>query len=265
LQKEKTRINKNKSSFKRLSTAIKCGANLLPVVTMIYSMQHAKKSSYILETSNPIIRMSLQDMNEKIIMLKTTAKNLQKMKDIDDDELYKIIYNATTSYVNLFYHMSEDAIDNYIINSEGHITKNINRENNLLLIPAILAARGEPSSDVINFITNNVYKVPFKILYHSSKAALHIELLEQSMGIKTISIQTLNNLNLLLQQLEKRTKEIEEGNIRLDENTLLKEKFIESIIEISYGKDLNIPEFISEKIMPNAFIERTTKKLIRKI
>jgi len=264
LQKVKTKISRD-NRFKRLSTAIKCGANLLPILSVLYSIQHAKKSSYILETSNPIVKMNLQDMTEKMNTLKILAKKLQKMEDVGEDELYKNIYDATSSYVNLFYNMSEDAINNYLINSEGHISKNINRENNLLLIPAIMAARGEPASDVIDFITYNIYKVPFKVLYHSSKAALHIELLEQSIGVKTIPVQIINNLNLLLEQLEKRTKEIENGNIKPEEDRILKEKFIDSITKVSYTTDINIAEFIVEKIMPTAFIERLARQIIRKL
>ncbi len=265
MQKFKVENFKVSDKFKKLSTAIRSGANLLSVLSLIYSMQYVKKSKYVAGTSNPITRMKMQEMTKKMDSLKTFAKKLQKMDEVSGDEFYNNIYDGVSVYTDLFYNMNADTINNYIINAEGHTLMNINRENNMLILPAIMALRNEQKTDIINFITNHLYKVPFKVLYHSSKAALHVELLEQSMGVKNVPIDITNNINNLLNILNDKTIEIERGNINPIQDEYLKIKFLDSIINVSHNTDMRIPEFISEKIMPNAFIERMARKLMRRL
>ncbi|MGC8694358.1 MAG: hypothetical protein ACP5RI_01945 [Candidatus Micrarchaeia archaeon] len=264
MQKLKNENYKINFRFKKLSTAIRNGSNLLSILSLIYSMQHAKKSNFITGTSNSVTRMKMQEMTKKIDSLKNVAKKLQNMEEISGEEFYNNLYEGSQTYVNLFYNMDADTISKYIINTEGHTIVNINKENNLLILPAIMALNNENKTDVINFISNHLYKVPFKVLYHSTNAALQVELLEQSMGVKSIPIEITNNINNLLNIINDKTKEIEKGNINPSQDEYLKIKFLDSIINVSYNTDMKISEFISEKIMPNKFIERMARKIIRK-
>ncbi|MFI5412488.1 MAG: hypothetical protein ACHQX1_01200 [Candidatus Micrarchaeales archaeon] len=253
------------SASKTLSLAIRCGANLLPVKGLLYAMAHAKSSRHVTGSSKSGAAETQRKLAKYMKELATLATDLQSMKEVSGSELYRHIRLATISYVDLFYSLEGKERDLYLTSCVGHHGKKIENENNLLLIPAIMASRGEPKSHVTSFLVNNIYKIPFRVLYHSSKAAIHIELLQQAMGLKNAPDSIMKRFSETLTGVESIMQSIEEGEIKPEEDEVMKQDFVEEAVTLSQSTDMKIADFISEKIMPNAFTDRMAKKIIRKL
>ena len=245
--------------------AIKCGANLLPIKGLLYAMAHAKASRHVTGASKEKARIALRRLSKQMKALMMLADDLQKLKEISGEELYREIKRATELYVDLFYSLEEHERDSYLSSCSGHNSKKIANEQNLLLIPAIMASRNEDQEQLSNFLSSNIYKIPFRVLYHASKAAIHIELLEQAMGIKNAPEAMVKGFSNALGNMVKCIESIEQGNIRPELDEAFKYDFIEEAVVLSQSTDMKIADFISEKVMPSAFSERMAKRIIRKV
>ncbi len=266
MQRLKLSDRTRNTSASRLSLAIKCGANLLPVKGLLYAMAYAKASGHIVHSTKPGADEALRKMSKQMRELALLASDLQKMKATSGSELYKNIKLATISYVDLFYSLNSKDRDLYISScGPGRSRKKIMDEQNLLLIPAIMASRGEPKAKVTAFLIGGVYKIPFRVLYHSSKAAMHIELLQQAMGLKGTPEAPVKRFSDVLEKINETMENIEEGDLRPEADENLKEKFVGEAVLLSQSTNMKIADFISEKIMPNAFTERLAAKVIRKL
>ena len=265
MQKLKTRNEKSKSAARALSLAIRCGANLLPLKGLLYAMAHAKASRHVTGSSKEQVRISLRRLNRQMKELAMLADDLQSMKDISGEELHKGIKRATATYVELFYNLNNDDRDSYLTSCSGHNSKKIANEQNLLLIPALMASRGESKDEITDFLSNNIYKIPFRVLYHSSKAAVHIELLEQAMGIKNAPEALIKNFSNALGNMVKCMDAIEQGSISPVADESLKQEFVDEAVLLSQQTDMKIADFISEKVMPSAFTDRMARRIVRKI
>ncbi len=193
------------------------------------------------------------------------ATDLQKMREIEGDEFYAAIKAATFAYVDVFYHLDNHQRDSFITSCSGHHGKKIAHEQNLLLIPAIMASRGESKADVTNYLSCAMYRVPFRVLFHSSKAAMHIELLQQAMGLKSSPDSHLKRFSTTLANMEKCMNQIEEGKVNPEIDEVLKQEFVDEAVYISQNTDMKIADFISEKIMPSAFTDRLARRIIRRL
>ena len=233
---------------------------------MLYAMSHARASRYVTGSQKQEVHAALQRMGKYTRELSLLATDLQRMREVSGTAFHRQLRLATIAYVNVFYSMDNAKRDSYLESCVGHHTKKIANEQNLLLIPAIMASRGEPKNDVIQFLTNNIYKIPFRVLYHSSKAAVHIELLEQAMGIKAApEEEQMRSFSETLGRLDRRMQEIADGTVKPEQDEVLKQEFIEEAIDLSQTSEMRVAEFMSEKIMPNAFTERIAKRMVRKL
>lgn len=267
MQKTKSRPERARttSASRTLSLAIRCGANLLPVKGLLYAMAHASSSRHVTNSSKASGAGTVRKMSKTAKELAGLATDLQKMREVTGSDLYRQIKGATTAYVDLFYSMDTKERDMYLTSCFRHHSKKITDEQNLLLIPAIMASRGEPKSSVTTFLTNAIYRIPFRVLYHSSKAAVHIELLEEAMGIKNSPDKAMQRFSEHLSRMDMRMQAIEDGTIRPEGDEALKEEFTNEAVLLSQSTDMKIADFISEKIMPNAFTDRLAKRIIRKL
>ncbi len=268
MQKTKSRPvsrSKSVSASRALSLAIRCGANLLPVKGLLYAMAHAKASRHVSGSSKKGTGESLRKLSRQIRELAEVATQLQKMEDMGGSELYKAIKLAVIAYVDLFYELTTKERDLFLSSCAGRHGKKISNEQNLLLIPAIMASRGEPKDEVTSFLIRAIYKIPFRVLYHSSKAAVHLELMQHAMGIKAAPEGPVKRFSDALARLAIVTQSIENGEPRPEYDEQLKENFVDEAVLLSQTTDMKVADFISEKIMPNAFTDRMARKIIRKL
>lgn len=247
--------------------AIRCGANLLPVKGLLYAMAHAKASRFVTGSSKQDVQISVRKLAKYIQELTDLAVDLQKMQEVSGSSLHREIRLAVMAYVNLFYNMDESQRSSYLESCIGHSgrKKKIPHEQNLLLIPALMASRGEARNDVTNFLSNAIYKIPFRVLYHSSKAAIHIELFQQAAGLKAAPDKEIERFSGLLEKVAGKMDGIEEGKVQPEEDEELKREFIDEAVHISHSTEMKIADFMSEKIMPNAFTDRMARRIIRRL
>jgi len=229
-------------------------------------MAYANASNHVSRSSKHGTEEALRKMSKQMKELALLASALQKMEARSGSELYKSIKLATMSYVDLFYSLDNKERDLYISNcAPGRGRRKIIDEQNLLLIPAIMASRGEPKSRVTTFLINGVYKIPFRVLYHASKAAVHIELLQQAMGLKGTPETSVRRFSDVLEKLSETMESIDNGDPRPEADENLKDKFVAEAVLLSQTTNMKIADFISERIMPNAFTDRIAKKVIRRL
>ena len=70
-----------------------------------------------------------------------------------------------------------------------------------------------PKEDASKGLFYSLYKMPFKVLFESSKSALHVALLEQNMAIRTVPYDTVESFSKSLSKLETRMNAIGKGTI----------------------------------------------------
>lgn len=247
MQKLKAKIEKTKSASALNSKSIRSGANLLPIKGLIFAMAYAMINDHVSRSRSKDVASSMQRVSKYLKELMKLANELQRSGDVSSTALYASIRHAIIAYVSLFYALEHSTRNAYVDNANG-ASKRHGKEQNLLMIPAVMAANGEDKTDVTDYLVRNMYKVPFRVLYHSSKAAMHIELLEQAMGIKAAPDHMMKRFSSVLDRMEKKMKEIEDGKIDPEEDEKLKAMFIEEAIRLSNSADMKVAEFISEKV-----------------
>jgi hypothetical protein len=266
LQRQKLSDRSRNASASRLSLAIKCGANLLPVKGMLYAMAYANASGHVSRSTRRGADEARGKMSKQMKELALLASDLQRLRAASGSELYKGIKLAVISYVDLFYSLDSRERDLFITGCvPGRSRKKIMDEQNLLLIPAIMASRGEPKAKVTEFLISGVYKIPFRVLYHSSKAAIHIELLQQAMGLKGTPEASVKRFSDVLERVNDKMESIEEGDLRPEADENLKDRFVAEAVLLSQTTNMKIADFISERVMPNAFTDRLARKTIRRL
>lgn len=265
VQKLRERPVRVKGATITLSLAIRCGANLLPLKGLIYAIAHARASRHVVHTRKENAQIALRRMAKYMSVLTAMANDLQKMKEVDGKDLYEALRAAVLAYVDMFYQMEEEQRNSFLTSCSSHQGRKITHEQNLLLIPAIMASRGEPKHAVAAYLTNALYKVPFRVLYHSSKAAMHIELLQQAMGLKSAPEQLVKRFSASLANVEKCMIMIDNGKIEPEIDEVLKQEFVDEAVHFSQATDMKIADFISEKVMPNAFTDRLAKRIVRRL
>ena len=263
MQKLKTKVEKSKSVSSITPKAIRSGANLLPVKGLIFAMAYAVINDHVSRSRSSEVAASMQKVSKQLKELMKLANDLQGAKDVSSIALYQSMKHSIAAYVGLFYALEHSTRDAYVENANGP-SKRMKKEQNLLLIPAVMASQGEDKSEVAAYLTRNMYKVPFRVLYHSSKAAMHIELFEQAMGIKTAPDHMVKRFSSVLDRMEKKMKEIDNGRINPIEDEMLKNMFVTEAIHMSNNTDMKLAEFISEKVMPNTFNSKVANRIQRR-
>jgi hypothetical protein len=94
---------------------------------------------------------------------------------------------------------------------------------------------------------------------------VHIELLQQAMGIKDAPDGPIKRFSNALASMDNLMQRIEAGDLNPEIDEEAKGKFVDEAVLLSQSTDMKVADFISEKIMPNAFTDRLAKKIIRKL
>lgn len=185
--------------------------------------------------------------------------------DPDDPDMHsKSIETATNTYVDLFYSVGKEERKSYIESFNSARKTKIKPERNLLVLPALMAELKMPKAEVSSAIFRSLYKMPFKILHESSKAALHVALFEQNIAIRTIPYGTVESFSKSMQMLETKIKDVENGVIQPQEDEDTKANFIDEAAKFSKDTEINIVDIISEKVgTENAMLTRLNRIMRR--
>ena len=222
------------------SLEIRAKANALPLKSLIYALSHT--------VANPIIENDAKNdgIGRRVQMLSRHIANLNRMADVLSrsgivraDVMYREMASAATSYVNLFYAMRHSSRTGYIARcyTDGTCSR-VKPENTMLVMPALMATKREKRNRVASTLTRHLYSMPLRVVYRTSKAAMHVELLEQAMSVKHVPDSALRRFSSSLKKMDALIHAIENGAIDPQSDERLKELFIDEIVELSQRDDL---------------------------
>ncbi len=248
------------------SLEIRSRSNALPVKSLIYAISHALNDPNIKrEVSNNGISHRASTLSRHISRLCRISDALCRAGVVNPDAMYSTLRAATTSYVNFFYSMKQSTLNGFI--EQFYLTdvcRRVRPENNLLVMPALMATKKDNRRKVSAHILNNLYRMPINFVYKNSKAAMHVELLEQSLSAKSISDSDLDRFSDSLKRLDLLVESIKNGNVNPTADEDVKEHFIDLIVNMSHGSDIGIADFINEKLSQNTTGIDSAKRIIRK-
>ncbi len=258
---EKTR-SRPRLRGKGLSLEIRCKANILPLKSLLYVIAHANK--YVVKPKNSNASLYVHRLTAQMREIGAMANTLNGSGDINPDDHSSGIESAINAYVNLFYTATKDERKSYIESFNNGKKTKIKPERNLLIVPALMAELNQSKEEVSKGLFYYLYKMPFKILYDSSKSALHVALLEQNMAIRTVPYDTMEKFSQSMSKLESRIKSVEKGNIMPQDDEDTKADFIEKAIEFSKVTEINIIDLISERVGTESAIRTRMHRIMRR-
>ena len=268
-----------KSRSRGIALEIRCRANVLPFKSLLYAIAHANK--YVIKQRNSNASLYAHRLSTQMRDISSTVNSLraataispseslarggnQDSPDMNPDSNSGRIRSAINTYVELFYNISKEERKSYIESfGSGRKTK-IKPERNLLIVPALMAELKLPKEEVSNGLFHSLYKMPFKVLYDSSKSALHVALLEQNMAIRTVPYDTVESFSKSMEKLESRMKEVDGGRVEPQEDEEIKADFIEKAMEFSKVTEINIIDLISERVGTEGAIRTRMHRLVRR-
>ncbi|MDE1857076.1 MAG: hypothetical protein KGH98_03255 [Candidatus Micrarchaeota archaeon] len=264
---QKTRpVHISRSTARTRFLEIKCGFTMMPLKSLSYAMQHAKSNREMRAVAKKgQIRICLDEINKSLKALTLNVYWLNRLNELGTDEVYRSIQKASASYVDLFYNMSRSECSAYIKSCEKAMyAGNVDPEDNLLLMPAIMSAHNRPKKDTVMRIAQSLYRMPFAMLYKHSKAAIRVELLQQAMGIKSTPQHVLKELSGSLNRVETLLNAM--GPVRVDaqKDGDVMDGFINDVVSLSDSGEMKVAEVLTQKAMHTAVNHLVAKALIRR-
>ncbi|HUC38560.1 MAG TPA: hypothetical protein VL944_00325 [Candidatus Acidoferrum sp.] len=265
MQKSKP-ITLKLAAFKANSKEIHARVNLLPLKSMIYAFSHVMADQNVRSSmSHGLSRKRMASIARHRTTLEKMTLYLNNSSEMDPNHLYGTISSAAHSYVGLFYTMNPISRDAYIEkHSNNGISKRIKPENNLLIMPAIMASQRERRSKAYSIIVRNLHAMPLKFLYTKSKAAMRLELLQQAIGVKRAGESALTGFSASMRNIEALIEGINNGEINPQGDERAKELFINHIIDISETEGMGLSEFICDKLATSNVSFKIARRMIRK-
>ena len=248
---ERTKTSRPRIKSRGLALEIRCKANILPLKAMLYAIAHARQKACKPRNSNstlyvPRLTAQMRELAASIDALNAHARAAHAASpvgtaiDPDDPNAHSSgIESSIRTYVDFFYTISKAERKEYM-QAFGNPRARIGAERNLLLIPALMAELDQPKEEVSRGLFWHLYRMPFKVLYDSSKSALHVGNLLNNMAIRSVEYGTIDNFSKSMSRLDARIKAIEKGQVRPQEDERLKAEFIDRAIGFSKITDINV-------------------------
>ncbi len=252
--------------FKASPREIRSRANALPLKSMMYAISHAMADPTIkADAASGNTKRRVSVLSRHLSTLDRLVLYLGNSSEIGPSQAYGTITSAAHSYVNLFYSMKPSSRNAYIErHSNGALSKRIKPENNLLVLPAIMASRKERRSSVHSAIVRNLHAMPLRFLYNKTKAAMRVELLEQAMGIKGARESALAGFSASMKNIEALLDGIAGGDIKPESDERAKDMFVNHIVDMSESEEMGISEYICEKLSTSNVSFKIARRIIRK-
>lgn len=273
---ERTRTARPRVRSRGLALEIRCRANILPLKAILYAIAHAKEKACKPRNSNstlyvPRLTAQMRELAASIDSLNACTGQPARLArsepptDPDDPDAQSgSIESSIRTYVDLFYTISKAERKSYMETFEKARWSRISAERNLLLIPALMAELGLQKEEVSKGLFCHLYRMPFKALYDSSKAALHVGNLLNNMAIRSVEYETVDRFSKSMSRLEARIKAIEKGDIRPLEDERLKADFIDRCISFSRITDINVVDVMAQRVGTESAIQARMQRMIRK-
>lgn len=260
---EKAVLAKSRTLNKDLHLEIFCRANLLPLKSLIYALSFSARN--IKASKKTAAGVGMRKVMAQVRQLRLIAQRLRNSEELDPDELAELLRLAVGAYVNLFYALNSEGRKSYLsVFGKMTMHKRMADEENLLLIPALMAEKKRRRNSVAKGLFISMYKRPFSALYESSRSAMHIAMLERSMAIKSVPDGMLAEFSKIMSKIDARISMIEQGKMSPIDDERFKMEFIAKAMEITAATDINIADFICEKVGTSKVNKERVQKLARR-
>ena len=285
---ERTKTSRPRIKSRGLALEIRCKANILPLKAMLYAIALARQKACKPRNSNstlyvPRLTAQMRELAASIDTLNAHARQPMRLAptgvpphvllpppplgpqaDPDDPDAHSSgVESSIRTYVDFFYTISKAERKEYM-ETFGNPRARIGAERNLLLIPALMAELGQPKEEVSKGLFWHLYRMPFKVLYDSSKSALHVGNLLNNMAIRSVEYGTIDNFSKSMSRLDARIKAIEKGQVRPQEDERLKAEFIDRAIGFSKITDINVIDVMAQRVGTESAIQARMQRMIRK-
>ncbi|MCL4411497.1 hypothetical protein M1329_00990 [Candidatus Marsarchaeota archaeon] len=237
--------------------------NLLSIKSMLFAIDYAlNEAPTMFAKEQERVERDKRRLARHMRALRTLADNHYASRHVSPTDSYRAIRTSITAYVNLFYDANPSELDVYIAKCKASGPgKRLKPEQNMLLIPALMASAGKPKSAAISMLLSGVYKKPFKALYDSSKASLHMEFFKRSIAIANAPKASLESFSQTLDRMSALIKNIDGQDIRPEDDDASKEEFMEQLLKLNDETGIDTMSLLEEKLMP---YESANRRVIRK-
>ncbi len=159
-------------------------SNLSSVKTILMAMQVSLKYAEAVFSHNKENMNRIKRIGFYISRLNALADSLHTDEYVDPEILYRELRLCSIAYVNLFYGASENDRNAFMsaIMSDG-IGKNLSNENNIVLLPSMLAANNIPIGKASFSILTGVHRKSFLVIKQAIKSMASIELFRNSTAL----------------------------------------------------------------------------------
>ena len=239
-----------------VSARIRRGACVLPLKSMLCALSYAAPRFRLNSNANSI------DLTRHIAVMGSSLSEMQNGKDVDPELRYERINDALADYVRVFYTVGESRCSKYLQRCAAEF-KRIPTQNNLLAISAIMALQGEASDHVASMLSRRLYAMPVTALHKAGRTIRSIELLEQSMAIKSMPMEAIDRFSASIKRLELKRLRIYSGKITPVGDEQLIDKFIEEAAALS-AHGTNVLGILEEIVGTTSTYELAARRLVRK-
>ncbi len=263
MQKVKSRPTVKSRSSRARARRVMSRVNLLSIKSVILSIKYAMKEAPETFTRNrESMARDMRRLSKRLSTLESMAAVHYNDLGIEPARMYGVLKTSVTAYVNLFYDANASELDMYVAKCKAStMGKKLKPEQNMLLIPAMMASRGEPKSTAIGMLLAGVYKKPFKALYDSSRASLHMEFFKRSLAMANATDQSLESFSQTLDRMSTLLKSIDANDLHPAEDERRKEEFMEELLKLNDTTGVDTLSLLEEKLMP---YETANKRVMRK-
>ncbi len=263
MQKQRFRTLKSadrRDVRKALFSEITISARTMPVKSMLYALQFSKKM-----LANDMRAIGKADSEKSLRHQRRLSKALAALRsegEFDEQKRNRALLLAVRHYVNMFYRLGPKQRITYTAMVSRLFTR-IKAENNLLVIPAEMAANGVDRKKAVDRIYGCILEMPVRLLYDSCRAALDVELLQSRMGIKHVPDGPVNtikeSLGILYDNMLSEYAIPQKAGA-----SAIAEDFVNDVIEASDEAGMVVPYFIAHRFAAESVMEESMRKMARK-
>ncbi len=258
MEKLRTRRTTKISS---LTKSIRSRANLMPFNALSYVSSLAMLK--MPKSHKADFRASYSRLSSELHNANLFATRLHEASEPDPYSMADAMRSGVSAYVDIFYQLDGHQIARYIEQASMQRYP-FPHEKNMLFVPALMSQIGEDQGEVERRMFSHLYAIPFRVLHSSSKSALKVLLMENSIAIRSFDYNVLGSFSRSVAELDTRIKRISAGAVNPIEDEKLKTRFIDDAVRISEETDINVAEAISQKVRTEEHVINALLGLVRK-
>lgn len=258
MAKQRTRTQSSRTKLDSRSTSIKCRIDLLPVKSLTYAMRFLLNKGPAQYSGTKRVGQARSALDG----LDSVRAKLDSGTPVPQSEMDKILENAATSYVELYYSLGRAIHDSILRDCLAWRTPSEGKRN-IITMPAYAFQNGYPKESLIAEIKNGLQIKPYSVLHSMLKSSERIETLRASLSLrKTQSRTALSAISAAQKSLEEVMRSIGSGAVSAEHESR-KDRVISEIASFSDKHEVNTYDYINWKLDEMTFNMRSAQRIIR--